>query len=171
MWWPVIYYISLSIQFEKCLLISLGLPVESISFFMKLCVLTIFKVIIPCCYWLTHLLTGTKNLRTLIPEHNGSHCADETFKSIYWRVNNCMFYSNSIGFASMGSFQNESLSFEAMELLYSFGYDACFMLTSSNGSFFSRYRPFVWDVHRSPVNSPHKGPVTRTLMFLRCGSP
>ena len=35
---------------------------------------------------------------------------------------------------------------------------------------FPRYWPFVWGIHRSPVNSPHKGPVMRTLMFLWCGS-
>ena len=33
---------------------------------------------------------------------------------------------------------------------------------------FSRYWPFVRRLHRSPVNSPHKGPVMRTLMSLRC---
>ena len=30
---------------------------------------------------------------------------------------------------------------------------------------FPRYWPFVRGIHRSPVDSPHKGPVTRTLMF------
>ena len=33
---------------------------------------------------------------------------------------------------------------------------------------FSRNWPFVREILRSPVNSPHSGPVTRTLMFLRC---
>ena len=28
-----------------------------------------------------------------------------------------------------------------------------------------RYRPFVWGIHRSPVNSPHKGHWRRALMF------
>ena len=32
-----------------------------------------------------------------------------------------------------------------------------FMMMSSNGNFFSRYWPFVRVIHRSPVNSPHKG--------------
>ena len=32
---------------------------------------------------------------------------------------------------------------------------------------FPRYWPFVWEIHRSPVNSPHKGPVTHTLMLVR----
>ena len=30
-------------------------------------------------------------------------------------------------------------------------------MTSSNGSIFPRYWPFVRGIHRSPVNSPHKG--------------
>ena len=30
---------------------------------------------------------------------------------------------------------------------------------------FSRYWPFVRGIHRSPVNSPHKGQCRRTLMF------
>ena len=29
--------------------------------------------------------------------------------------------------------------------------------------YFPRYWPFVWGIHRSPVNSPHKGPVTWNL--------
>ena len=28
---------------------------------------------------------------------------------------------------------------------------------------FPRYWPFVWGLHRSPVNSPHKGHVTRSF--------
>ena len=31
---------------------------------------------------------------------------------------------------------------------------------------FSRYWPFVWGIHRSPVNSPHKGQWRGTLMFF-----
>ena len=34
---------------------------------------------------------------------------------------------------------------------------------------FRRYWPFVLGIYRSPVNSPHKGPVKRTLMFLWLG--
>ena len=30
---------------------------------------------------------------------------------------------------------------------------------------FSRYWPFVWGIHRSPVNSPHKGQWRGALMF------
>ena len=30
---------------------------------------------------------------------------------------------------------------------------------------FPRYWPFVWGIHRSPVNSPHKGQWHRALMF------
>ena len=30
---------------------------------------------------------------------------------------------------------------------------------------FPRYWPFVWGIHRSPVNSPHKGQWRGTLMF------
>ena len=30
---------------------------------------------------------------------------------------------------------------------------------------FTRYWPFVWGIHRSPVNSPHKGQWRRALMF------
>ena len=30
---------------------------------------------------------------------------------------------------------------------------------------FPRYWPFVWGIHRSPVNSPHKGQWRRALMF------
>ena len=30
---------------------------------------------------------------------------------------------------------------------------------------FPRYWPFVWEIHRSPVNSPHKGQWRRALMF------
>ena len=35
---------------------------------------------------------------------------------------------------------------------------------------FPRYWSFVVGIHRSPVNSPDKGPMMRTLMFLWCGS-
>ena len=38
------------------------------------------------------------------------------------------------------------------------------MMTSSNGSIF-RYWPFVQGIHRSPVNSPHKGQWRGALMF------
>ena len=37
-------------------------------------------------------------------------------------------------------------------------------------NYFSCYCPFVREIHRSPVNSPHKGTVMQTLMFLRCRS-
>ena len=39
------------------------------------------------------------------------------------------------------------------------------MMTSSNGKIFPRYWPFVWEIHRSPVNSPHKGQWRGALMF------
>ena len=35
---------------------------------------------------------------------------------------------------------------------------------------FTRHWPLVQIIHRPPVNSPHKGPVMRILMFLWCGS-
>ena len=36
---------------------------------------------------------------------------------------------------------------------------------------FSRYWPFVWGIHRSPVNSPHKGQWRGNLMFsMICAS-
>ena len=40
-----------------------------------------------------------------------------------------------------------------------------FMMTSSNGKHFPRYCPFVRGIHRSPVNSPHKGQWRGALMF------
>ena len=39
------------------------------------------------------------------------------------------------------------------------------MMTSSNGNIRPRYWPFVWGIHRSPVNSPHKGQWRGALMF------
>ena len=39
------------------------------------------------------------------------------------------------------------------------------MMTSSNGHIFPRYWPFVRGIHRSPVNSPHKGQWRGALMF------
>ena len=39
------------------------------------------------------------------------------------------------------------------------------MMTLSNGNFFLSYRPFVWGIHRSPVDSPNKGQWRRALMF------
>ena len=39
-------------------------------------------------------------------------------------------------------------------------------VTSSNEKTFPRYRPFVRGIHRSPVNSPHKGQWHGALMFL-----
>ena len=39
-----------------------------------------------------------------------------------------------------------------------------FMMTSSNGNT-TRYWPFVRGIHRSPVNSPHKGQLRGALMF------
>ena len=46
------------------------------------------------------------------------------------------------------------------------------MMTSSNGRFFlfPRQWPFTRGIPQSPVNSPHKAPVMRTLMFRWCGS-
>ena len=38
-------------------------------------------------------------------------------------------------------------------------------MTSSNGKHFPRYWPFVWGIHRSPVNSPHKGQWREAWMF------
>ena len=39
------------------------------------------------------------------------------------------------------------------------------MMTSSNGNILSRYWPFVRGIHRSPVNSSHKGQRRGALMF------
>ena len=39
------------------------------------------------------------------------------------------------------------------------------MMTSSNGNIFPRYWPFVRGIHRSPVNSPHKGQWRGPLML------
>ena len=39
------------------------------------------------------------------------------------------------------------------------------LMASSNGNIFSRYRPFVRGIHRSPVNSPHKGQWRGASMF------
>ena len=39
------------------------------------------------------------------------------------------------------------------------------MMTSSNGNIFPRYWPFVRGIHRSPVNSPHKGQWRGALVF------
>ena len=39
------------------------------------------------------------------------------------------------------------------------------MMTSSNGNIFPRYWPFVQGIHRSAVNSPHKGQLRGALMF------
>ena len=39
------------------------------------------------------------------------------------------------------------------------------MNTSSNGNIFPRYWPFVRGIHRSPVNSPHKGQWRGALIF------
>ena len=43
-----------------------------------------------------------------------------------------------------------------------------YMMTSSNGNILrvtTGYWPFVWGIHRSPVNSPHKGQWRGALMF------
>ena len=45
----------------------------------------------------------------------------------------------------------------------------CIMMTSSNGNNFPRYWPFVRGIHRSPVNSPHKGQWRGALMFSLIG--
>ena len=43
------------------------------------------------------------------------------------------------------------------------------MMTSSNEKHFPRYWPFVRGIHRSPVNSPHKGQWRGALIFsLTC---
>ena len=39
------------------------------------------------------------------------------------------------------------------------------MMTSSNGNIFRVYWPFVRGIHRSSVNSPHKGQWLRALIF------
>ena len=38
-------------------------------------------------------------------------------------------------------------------------------MTSYNWKYFPRYWPFVWGIHRSPVNSTHKGQWRGALMF------
>ena len=43
--------------------------------------------------------------------------------------------------------------------------DDFFMMTSSNGKKIPRYWPFVRGIHRSPVNSPHKGQWRGALKF------
>ena len=43
------------------------------------------------------------------------------------------------------------------------------IMTSSNESFFPRYWPFVREIHQWSVNSPHKGSVMWTFVFLWCG--
>ena len=40
-----------------------------------------------------------------------------------------------------------------------------FTMTSSNGTVFPRYWHFVRGIHRSPLNSPHKGQWSGALMF------
>ena len=40
-----------------------------------------------------------------------------------------------------------------------------YMMTSSNKKHFPRYWPLVRDIHRSPVNAPHKGQWRGALMF------
>ena len=40
-----------------------------------------------------------------------------------------------------------------------------YMMTSSNGNIFPRYWPFVRGIHRSQVNSPHKGQWRGALIF------
>ena len=40
-----------------------------------------------------------------------------------------------------------------------------YMMTSSIGSIFPRYWPFARGIHRSPVDSPHKGQWRGALMF------
>ena len=39
------------------------------------------------------------------------------------------------------------------------------MMTSLNGNKIPRYWPYAWGIHRSPVNSPHKGQWRGALMF------
>ena len=39
------------------------------------------------------------------------------------------------------------------------------MMASSNGNFFPRYWPFLRGIHRSPVESPHKGQWRGILVF------
>ena len=39
------------------------------------------------------------------------------------------------------------------------------IMTSSNGNIFPRYWPFVRGIHRSPVNSTHKGQWSGAMMF------
>ena len=41
----------------------------------------------------------------------------------------------------------------------------CFHLMTSSWKYFLRHWPFVWGIHRSLVNSPHKGQWCRALIF------
>ena len=41
--------------------------------------------------------------------------------------------------------------------IHSILWSCWFMMTSSNGKIFPRYRPFMSGIHRTPMNSPHKG--------------
>ena len=44
-------------------------------------------------------------------------------------------------------------------------YYSIFMITSSKWKHFTRYWPFVWGIHRSPLNSQHNGQWRGALMF------
>ena len=48
--------------------------------------------------------------------------------------------------------------------------DGSYHMMTSSMETFPRYWPFVWGIHRLPVNSPHKGQWRGALMFsLICG--
>ena len=55
--------------------------------------------------------------------------------------------------------------FKGICLIFQQMYQLPYMMTPSNGKIFPRYWPFVWGIHRSPVNSRHKGQWRGVLMF------
>ena len=65
-------------------------------------------------------------------------------------------YSENIPKVKIQFYTVHTKMFNMMHIAHQF-YGITLLMTSSFSKYFRRYWPFVWGLHRSSVNSPHKG--------------
>ena len=88
-----------------------------------------------------------------------------------WKIDVCIFLSNKWVFN--GSVASHSspivvLLYRCWLLWWQEWRDLCLDISHDDviiRKHFPRYWPFVWGIHRSPVNAPHKGQWCEALMF------
>ena len=129
------------------------------------------------CWWYELTMSLRIPFNTLRSEQNSRHLADDIFKCVF--VNENFWISNqmSLIYVPHGIIHNTSVM--ALRLTVNKPFPVP-MLAKMPGALwhddvikwkhFPRYWPFVRGIHRSPVNSPHKGQWRGALMFFLSAS-